>query len=102
MELLTEELKRQLPPLDAIRHADDPIVHVVFYMPLMDWTWYLMEFDGRGQFYGLEEGDQVKWGMFSLWELQQLRGPFGVEIQRDLDFTPTPLSEIPPRYEYDE
>jgi hypothetical protein len=39
-------------------------------------------------------GDFPELGYFSLSELQSIRGAFGLPVERDMYFTPTPLSEI--------
>ena len=43
MELLTAELRQQLPPLYAQEHARDPIVYAKFFTPSSNWTWYVTE-----------------------------------------------------------
>jgi hypothetical protein len=35
-----------------------------------------------------------EWGYFSLDELESVKGPFGVGIERDLHWTPRPISEV--------
>jgi hypothetical protein len=40
------------------------------------------------------EGLDNELGYFSLTELQEIRGPFGLALERDLYFDPTPLSTI--------
>ena len=35
-------------------------------------------------FYGYVEGLFDEWGTFSLKELSELRGPFGLKVERDL------------------
>jgi len=36
----------------------------------------------------------VELGYFSLKELEEIRGPLGLPIERDLDFEPKTLSEL--------
>jgi Protein of unknown function (DUF2958) len=38
----------------------------------------------------------MEWGQFSLSELEAARGPEGLEVERDLYFTPRPFSKIRP------
>ena len=106
MELLTAELRQQLPPLYAQEHASDPIVHAKFFTPSSNWTWYVTEgsaqYDpdnpeqGEGDFlfFGFVIGFEKEWGYFSLNEMESARGPFGLSIEQDLYFTPKPLSEV--------
>jgi hypothetical protein len=46
MELLTPELRAQLPPLYAQDGSPDAIAYVKFFVPNSNWTWYASEFDG--------------------------------------------------------
>lgn len=94
MMLLTKENRKALPPLRAQEHADDPIAYVKFFTPWSNWTWYATEFDGEDEFFGLVQGHEIELGYFSLKELESVRGPFGLRIERDRHFDPTPLSVI--------
>ena len=42
------------------------------------------EFDGHDLFFGLVEGHVKELGYFSLSELQRVKGPMGLPIERDL------------------
>lgn len=94
MKLLTKELRRTLPALYATENDSDPIVRVKFFTPWTSWTWYATEFDGEDIFFGLVQGFEKEWGYFSLRELQELRGPAGLRIERDLYFEPAPVSQV--------
>ena len=64
-----------------------------FFTPDSSWTWYVTEFDpAERRCFGLVIGHERELGYFSLAELESVRGPLGLPIERDLDFTPTPLS----------
>ncbi len=56
------------------------------------------KFDGDDTFFGAVNGHMFEIGYFSLSELQELRGPFGLPVERDLYFKPTPLSQIRKQY----
>ena len=56
----------------------------------------VVTFDGRDLFFGLVEGHEKELGYFSLLELQQVKGPMGLPIERDLYWRPKPLDEIAP------
>lgn len=94
MKLLTEELRKRIPPLYATEHEDDPIVYVKFFTPWTSWTWYVIEFDGNDIFFGWVEGHEQELGYFSLSELEQIHGPWGLKIERDLYFEPCRLSKV--------
>ena len=94
MELLPAEIRAQLPALYAQEKCSDAIVYVKFFIPSGNWTWYVTEFDGEDTFFGLVQGFEEELGYFSLSELQEYRGALGIGIERDLDFKPTPLSQL--------
>jgi Protein of unknown function (DUF2958) len=94
MNLLTDEIKHQLPALYSTEQTPDPTAWVKFFTPDASWTWYATEFDGEDTFFGLVQGQDEELGYFSLSELQNLQGPFGLKVERDISFKPTPLSAL--------
>ncbi len=97
MELLTPELRAGLPKLYAQEKNKDPIVHVKFFTPDSSWTWFVTE--GQAQeddfiFFGYVIGHFKEWGYLSLNDLSSTQGPLGLPIERDLHFTPAPISEV--------
>lgn len=100
MELLTEEIREQLPELYAneeIGLAAQALVK--FFTPDANWTWYASEFDGDDIFFGLVIGHMAEFGYFSLSELESVRGPLGLPIERDLGFEPKTLKELRDHYQ---
>jgi hypothetical protein len=107
MELLPEELRKQLPSLYSQEHEKDPLVICKFFHPLSPWTWYAYEgspVDENGYydtdkekvdflFFGWVYGDQPELGYFSLSELESVT-VMGLGMERDLHFTPMRLSEV--------
>jgi len=99
MELLTEELRQNLPALYAQEGNPDPVVHLKFFTPDSSWTWYATEGSPEGDdfiFFGYVIGFEREWGYFSLTELTQSRGPMGLPIERDLYFKPGLFSRVVP------
>ena len=97
MKLLTEEIKKKLPPLYAQDgKGGKAIVHVKFFTPDANWTWYATEFDGEDTFFGLVDGHCKELGYFSLSELQSVKGALGLPIERDLYWQPKTLDQIAP------
>ncbi len=94
MEMLTQADRRKLPPLYSTENDKDPIAQVKFFDPCGSWTWYATEFDGTDLFFGLVDGCVKELGYFRLSELTSVRGPLGIGIERDLGFTPAPLSKL--------
>jgi hypothetical protein len=94
MQLLTSELRRTLPPLDSSENDKDPLVICKFFTPDNSWTWYATEFDGQDTFFGFVEGLENELGYFNLSELESVRGPLGLPIERDLYLEPCRLSQV--------
>ena len=95
MKLLTKENIKRLPALYSTEKTEDPVAVVKFFTPWANWTWYATEFDGDDTFFGRIDGHESELGYFSLDELKSVRGRFGLKIERDRGFRPTPLSELP-------
>ena len=94
-KLLTQENLRALPPLySQDGKGEDAIAHVKFFTPDSSWTWYATEFDPiEGRFFGKVVGHATELGYFSLAGLEAARGPYGLPVERDIHFRPTPLRE---------
>jgi len=98
MKMMTAEIRKRLPKLYSQEKVADPIVQVKYFCPWGAWTAYATEFDGKDIFFGYVVGLETEMGNFSLSEMQAIRGPGGLGIERDLYFKPTPLSVIKRQY----
>ena len=97
MKLITQRLRSQIPPLRAQEHlGSKAVAHVKFFTPDSNWTWYAAEYDGDDLFFGLVKGLETELGYFCLSELESVRGPLGLPIERDLYWEPKILLEIAP------
>jgi hypothetical protein len=107
MKLLPKEIRETLPPLySQDGKGGKAVVHVKFFTPSSGWTWLATEgepvLDESGthevdyRFFGLVEGHEKELGYFVLSELEEVRGPMGLPIERDLHFKPKTLAEIAP------
>jgi hypothetical protein len=106
MKLLTKEIREKLPPLYAQDgKGGKAVVHVKYFTPDSNWTWWVTEgspvLDDSGQevdfhFFGLVEGHEKELGYVSLAELESVRGRLGLPIERDLHWQPKTLEEIAP------
>lgn len=96
MKLLTEELRAKFPPLRATKDKkpEDIEIIVKFFDPTGRFTWYATEFDGKDIFFGYVRGFENELGYFSLKELESVKGPFRVGIERDLYFGRHTLAEV--------
>ncbi len=99
MQLLTKELRKQLPALGATENQNDPVAICKFFTPDGSWTWFPFEFGEKDTFFGAVSGIEFELGYFSLSELQETTGPLGLHVERDLYFKPMALSEIRKQYD---
>ena len=97
MKLLTKEILRKLPPLYSQEQlGGKAVAHAKFFTPDSNWSFWATEFDGEDTFFGLVEGHEKELGYFSLSELEKVRGPMGLAVERDLYWEPKTLEEIAP------
>ena len=93
--LLDLESREKLPPLySGEEQGLEALSQVKFFTPDANWTWYASEFNGKDILFGLVIGLEIELGYFSLSELQSVRGPLGLPIERDLHFEPKTLREL--------
>jgi hypothetical protein len=106
MKLLTQEMRKKLPPLYGQESkGGKAIVHLKLFTPDGSWSWYITEGspiqDESGtevdfHFFGLVDGHEKELGYVALSELESVRGPMGLPIERDLHWRPKMLEEIAP------
>jgi hypothetical protein len=107
MKLLTDEIRKTLPALySQDSKGGKAVVYVKYFTPSSSWTWFATEgepvLDESGKeevdfkFFGLVEGHEKEFGYFLLSELEEVRGPMGLPIERDLYWQPKTLEEIAP------
>ena len=106
MKLLPKEIREQLPPLySQDGKGGKAVVYTKYFTPSSNWTWLVTEGEPvldesqnevDFKFFGLVFGHERELGYFLLSELEEVRGPLGLPIERDLYFKPKPLEEIAP------
>lgn len=111
MKLLTQELRRRLPPLYSQERSSDPLVVAKFFDPWSNWTWYVLEGSpvnadgyalGTGGdtqeadflFFAFVVGFEEELGYVSRSELESITLLGKPRIERDLHWRPTPLSKV--------
>ncbi len=95
MELLDGISRAALPDLySGEEKGMEAVAPVKFFTPDSGWTWYASEYDGEDTFFGLVSGLEVELGYFSVTELESVRGPLGLPIERDLYYQPQSLREL--------
>jgi hypothetical protein len=93
MKLITKTLSRKLPPLGSQDGKGmDATAFVKIFTPDSRWTWYITEMDPEsGECFGKVCGLETELGYFTIGELEAIRGPLGLPVERDRFFDPTPL-----------
>ena len=96
MKLLTKELEKKLPSLyEQDGKGDEAIAYAKFFDPCGKWTWYATEYDPKTrEFFGLVDGEYKELGYFTLDQLEGFTNFLGLGIERDIHFTPTPISKF--------
>lgn len=99
MKLLTDELRAKLPALYSQEGEADPIVYAKFFLSGTGWTWYVTEGGPQEDdflFFGFVVGLESEFGYFLLSELESVRTPLGLEVERDLSFHEGRLTDVVP------
>jgi len=100
MNLVTEELAQMFPRLGATSEMSPDRVRIIakYFYPCGAATWYATEYDPEERlffgFVNLGDSQCAELGYFSLDELEQFKGRFGLGIERDLYFGQHYLSEV--------
>lgn len=100
MKLLTKAILEQFERQGdtSEKSAEEIMVIAKFFNPCGAGTWYAYEYNPKYRefmaFVNLIGPDCAECGPVSLDELESVRGPLGLGIERDLYFKPRPLKEI--------
>ena len=95
MRLINETIVKDVPKIYGQRdRIFEAIAYIKFFTPDSFWSWYVLEFDGSDMFYGLVIGLEEEFGYFSLYEIEEIRGPLGLRIERDIYFIPAKISKF--------
>jgi len=89
MKLLTKEIEKKLPGLHSQEAVSNPKIIVKFFTPWSNWSWFVIEgeeVDGNWQFFGMVHGLEKELGYFNLKELEGLKSPRGLKVERDKFF----------------
>jgi hypothetical protein len=96
---MTKEIEAKLPKLYANENKKPEEVPIIvkFFCPWNSWSWYITEGEKQGDdflFFGYVEGDFPELGYISLNELESVKGPMGLKIERDMYYGEHKLSEV--------
>ena len=99
MKLLTKQIINTLPKLYETESTpmEDKKVITKFFNPTGAGTWYVIEGQQEEDdfiFFGLVDLHEKEFGYFSLKELESIRLPWGLKIERDIHFNGKLLREV--------
>ena len=102
MKLMTKEIEKKLkkfPLYSQDGKEGEAEVVCKFFAPVGSWTWYVLEGDkredGDWEFFGIVDNEYGhEYGYFTLNELEEVRLPFGLKIERDKYFECTRVKDL--------
>lgn len=96
MNLIPQDIVNKIPNLYETENEEEKICYVKLFLPSSNWTWYILEInkEDNNTCYGLVDGFELELGYFTLSELENLKGMFGLKVELDTSFKPTKLSKI--------
>jgi hypothetical protein len=93
MRLMTDALLKRFAQIGR-QDTTNPIVVAKFFNPTGVGTWYATEYYPEERvFFGYVEIQIGEWGYFSLEDLEDFKGRFGLGIERDLYWTEKRFSQ---------
>ena len=98
MQLITKTVAKTLPAMYATEEVEDPVVKVKLFTPWAGWTWFLTDYDPAtkvafGYAHNARDPQGAELGYFSIAELESIKGPFGLKVEREIHWIPKPLSK---------
>ena len=111
MKLLTQEIKKAMPPLESTEdvYISNKIFVCKFFNPCGAGTWYVCEGSriehkiDDWDFFGMVDlGMGQEWGYFRLSELESVTTPLGLGIERDIHFKNEPAIKHLKDFEFGE
>lgn len=96
MKLITPELIERFKEVGEQGENENPLIVAKFFAPVGSATWYATEYDAETNIcYGYVTGlADDEWGFFSITEMEALKLPFGLGIERDIHFKETPFNTL--------
>lgn len=101
MQLLTKDIENKLqkqPLYSQEQKGDDARAIAKFFNPCGRGTWYVLEGEkqdnGDWLFFGIAEIYEREYTYFTLSELESVRLPFGLTIERDKYFKPCKVKDL--------
>lgn len=96
MKLMTKAIEARFKQLGSQEDkGDEAIVVCKFFDPVGSWSWFATEWNpDTREFFGYVHGLEDEWGPFSLGELESIRRPLGLGIERDRWWKEMTIGEV--------
>ena len=96
MSLIAKDIVNKIPNLYETENQEEKICYVKLFLADSNWTWYIIEIDKQDNntCFGFVDGLEQELGYFTIKELENLKGLFGLKVELDTSFKPTKLSKI--------
>ncbi len=97
MKLLTKALEKKLPKTYGTEEVPLKEKLLICHFLLTDggFDWYPVEYDKATEtFFGYVKGIENEWGYFTLSQLNEVRGQYGLKVERDLYFKPIKFKNL--------
>jgi len=100
MKLLTKALIKQLPTLEATAELgiEESTAYVKIFNPMGNHQWFLTAYDPEENmafgYVNLNDPQMAELGYISMQELEEIKLPFGMGLERDRGFSKMPLTEV--------
>lgn len=100
MSLLSLEQVSKIPEIGSQEDKGaKAIAYIKLFTPDANWSWYIMEIDSdQNLCFGLVDGHEKELGYFSLEEIEEIKGPFGLKVEVDNFFKESELKKIAPEF----
>ena len=96
MKLITEELKKRFLEIGDQSETKNPLIVAKFFDPVGSATWYATKYAKETNIcYGYVTGLVYdEWGSFSITELEAIKRPLSLGIERDITFKETRFDDL--------
>lgn len=98
MKLITKAVEKELakyPLYSQDGKGEDAVVVCKFF--LQGYTWYVLEAekaDNDYEFFGIIVGQHTEYGYFTLSQLENVTGQWGLRVERDRGFKPIKVKDL--------
>jgi hypothetical protein len=100
MKLLTKELIKQIPTLAETDELgiEESFAYAKFFNPMGNHQWFITAYDPEQNlafgYVNLNDPQMAELGYISIQEIENIKLPFGMTIERDRGFSKMPLTEV--------